>query len=135
MTWVRKSLVSNFTHISVLNPLLKRKCGGMRIPFADSVLFTSVVPFYGESFQPVLYCSPIICPGPLNKDLTSIKKSVSNSSGVACSHICKTLISQHFNSCKRLSSSIINDPLHPLHLCLAMHCQLLTLDLHLTSSM
>ncbi len=41
------------------------------------------------------------------------------SSGVAYTHICKVLISQHFNSCTRLSTSIINDPLHPLHPCLS----------------
>ncbi len=50
----------------------------------------------------------------------SIKKCIrqlSTSSGVAYTHICKVRISQHFNSCTRLSTSIINDPLHPLHPC------------------
>ncbi len=70
----------------------------------------------------ILYCSPIIFPGRLKKDLTSIKRClrlVSAFSGVAYAYICKVLISQRFNSCKRLSSSITNDLLHPLHPCLA----------------
>ncbi len=69
-----------------------------------------------------LYCSPIIFSGLLNKDFASIKKCIpllSTSSGVAYTHICKVLISQHFNSCTRLSTSIINDPLHSLHPCLS----------------
>ncbi len=37
---------------------------------------------------------------------------LSTCSGVAYTHICKVLISQYFNSCTRLSTSIINDPLH-----------------------
>ncbi len=41
-------------------------------------------------------------------------------SGVAYTHICKGLISRHYNSCTRLSTSIINDPLPPLHPCLAI---------------
>ncbi len=63
----------------------------------------------------ILHCSPIIFPGLLNKDLTSIKKS----SVVAYTHICKVLISQHFNSCKRLSTSVFNELLNPLHPCLS----------------
>ncbi len=53
---------------------------------------------------------------------TAFKKCMrllSTSRGVACTHICKVLISQHFNSCTRFSTSIINDSLHPLHPCLA----------------
>ncbi len=41
-----------------------------------------------------LYCSPIIFSGLLNKDFASIKKCIrllSTSSGVAYTHICKTL--------------------------------------------
>ncbi len=34
-------------------------------------------------------------------------------------NIFKSVNSQRFNSCKRLYSSTINDPLHPLHSCLA----------------
>ncbi len=70
----------------------------------------------------ILYCSPIIYPGLLNKDFASIKKCIrllSTSSGVSYTYICKILISQHFNSCTRLSTSIINDPHHPLHPCLS----------------
>ncbi len=69
----------------------------------------------------ILYCSPIIFPG-LLKDFASIKTCIrllSTSSGVAYTHICKVIISQHFDSCTRLSTSIINDPLHPLHSCLS----------------
>ncbi len=72
-----------------------------------------------------LYYTPVIFPGLLNKDFTSIKKCLrllSSSSDVAYLLTCKFLISQHFNSCKRLSSYIINDPLHPLHACLANAC-------------
>ncbi len=54
----------------------------------------------------ILYCSSIIFPDCSTKTLP-----LSPSSGVAYSQICKVLIS----SCKRLSSSIINDPLHPLY--------------------
>ncbi len=70
----------------------------------------------------ILYCSPIIFPGLFNKDFASIKKCIhllSTSSGVAYTYICKLLISQRFNSCTRLSTSIINDPLHPLRPCLS----------------
>ncbi len=70
----------------------------------------------------ILYCSPIIFPGLLNKGFDSIKKCIrllSTSSGVAYTHIYKILISQHFNSYTRLSASIINDPLRPLHPCLS----------------
>ncbi len=59
-------------------------------------------------------------PGLLNKDFASIKKCIrllSASSGEAYTHLCKVRISQHFNSCTRLSASIINDPLHSLHPC------------------
>ncbi len=55
----------------------------------------------------ILYCSPIIFPGLLNKDFASIKKCIrllSTSSGVTYTHICKVLISQHFNSCTCLST-------------------------------
>ncbi len=70
----------------------------------------------------ILHCSPIIFPGLFNKNFVSIKKCIrllSPSSGVAYTHICKVLTSPHFNSCKRLSTSIITDPLHPLHSYLA----------------
>ncbi len=70
----------------------------------------------------VSYCSPIIFPGLINKNFASIKKCIrllSTSCGVAYTHICKVLISLHFNSCTRLSTSIINDPLHPLQPCLS----------------
>ncbi len=66
----------------------------------------------------ILYCFP----GLLNKDFISIKKCsrlLSTSSGVAHPRICKVLIFQHFNSCKHLSSPIINDSVHPHHPCLA----------------
>ncbi len=61
-------------------------------------------------------------PGLLNKDFASIKKFIrllSTSSGVAYTHIDRVLIYQHFNSCTRLPTSIINDPLHLLHPCLS----------------
>ncbi len=70
----------------------------------------------------ILYCSPIIFPGLLNKDFASIKTCIrllTTSSGVAYAHNCKVLIFQRLNSCTRLSTSIINDPLHPLHPCLS----------------
>ncbi len=70
----------------------------------------------------LLYCPQTIFSGLLNKDFASIKKCIRlllTSSGVAYTHICKVLISQHFNSCKRLSSSIISDSLHHLHPCLS----------------
>ncbi len=57
-----------------------------------------------------------------SKDCVSIRKCIrlpSTSSGVAYTHICKILISQQHNSCTRLCSSIINDPLDPLHACLS----------------
>ncbi len=57
--------------------------------------------------------------------------SAINFNGVAYTHICKVLISQHFNSCTRLFTSIINDPLHPLHPCLSKAMP--TLDLLLNS--
>ncbi len=47
--------------------------------------------------------------------LKNVFRLLSASSGVAYAHICKVLISQNFHSFKRLSSSIINDPLHPFH--------------------
>ncbi len=70
----------------------------------------------------ILYCSPIIFPELLNKDFASIKKCMrllSTFSGAACTHNYKVLISQHFNSCTRPSTSIINDRLHPLYPCLS----------------
>ncbi len=88
----------------------------------------STNPSYGELFPPVLsqlfyinYTNHF--PGLLNKDFASIKKCIrllSTSSGVAYTHICKVLISQHFNSCTCLSISIINDPLYILHTCLSI---------------
>ncbi len=84
----------------------------------------------------ILDCSPIIFPGLLDKDFASIKKCIrllSTSSGVAYTHICKVIISQHFNSCTRLSTSIINDPLHPSTPAFQKLCQLPTLDLLLNS--
>ncbi len=72
-----------------------------------------------------LYCSPIISPGLLsNKDFTSIIliKCITPATNFQwCSlhtHICTVLSYQHFNSYKRFSTSIINDPLNPLHPCL-----------------
>ncbi len=65
-----------------------------------------------------LYWSPFIFSVLLNKDFASIKKCIRLlplAGGVADTHSCKFLISQHFNFCTRLSTSIINDPLHPLH--------------------
>ncbi len=61
----------------------------------------------------ILYCFP----GLLKKTLSLLKmhRLLSNSSGVAYPRISKVLIFQHFNSCKRISSPIINDPLHPHH--------------------
>ncbi len=58
----------------------------------------------------------------LSKEFVSFEKCIRmlwTSSGVAYTHICKVLISQHFNSCTRLSTLIINDPLNPLQPCLA----------------
>ncbi len=72
----------------------------------------------GCAIPSILYCPLIIFPVLLNKDFASITKCIrllSSSSGVAYTHICKVLMSQHFTSCTRLSTSIINDPLHPLH--------------------
>ncbi len=77
----------------------------------------------------ILYCSLLI-----NKDFTSITKCIcllSTSTGEAYAHICKFLISQHFSCCTCLSTSKINDQLHPLHPCLSN--ALSTLDLLLNS--
>ncbi len=65
----------------------------------------------------ILHFAPIIFPDCLIQATPLLKKCLrllSPSSGVAYTHICKVLI-----SCKRLYTSIINDPLHPLHSCLA----------------
>ncbi len=56
-------------------------------------------------------------PGLLYIDLTSSSKCfrlLSTSSGAANWQICKMFFSQHFHSCKRLSSSNIKDPLHSI---------------------
>ncbi len=60
--------------------------------------------------------------GLLNNDFTFVKKCLSllsTSSDVVYSQVCEDLIAQRFNSCKYLSSSIINNLLHALHPCLA----------------
>ncbi len=63
------------------------------------------------AIQFMFYCSLIIFPRQLYEDCASIKNAY-------CS-ICKVIIPQHFNCCARLSTSIINDPLHPHHPCIA----------------
>ncbi len=65
----------------------------------------------------ILHCSPISWTGLLDKYFASIKKCMgllSTSGSVADTHIC-ICTSQHVKSCTRLSTSIINDPLHLLH--------------------
>ncbi len=95
--------------------------------FAGSTLRTSTSPFLWRivlacAIPIISYCSLVIFSGLLNKVFTSIKKCLrllSTSSCVAYSHSSKVPIFQHCNSCKRLAATIINDPLHPLHTCLA----------------
>ncbi len=95
--------------------------GGMLLCFfffAGSGLLTSVIPFYGELFQSVL--SLYIAHRSFSQDrfrmiLPLLKNLLSTSSGVAYPHICKVLTYQHFSSCESLSTTIIIDPLHPLH--------------------
>ncbi len=67
----------------------------------------------------ILYCSPIIFHGLLNKNSLLLKMHTSAITFQRCSlhtYMCKV---QHFKSCTSLSTSIINDPLHPLHPCLS----------------
>ncbi len=78
------------------------------IPLLWRIVSASAIPL-------ILYCFPKHFSGLLYKDFTSF----STSSGVAYSQSCKALVSLHFNSRKRLSSSIINDPLHHFNPCLA----------------
>ncbi len=69
----------------------------------------------------LLYFSPIIFPGLLNKDFASIKNAcLLSTSSVANKHICKALSSQHFNSCTRLLPS----PPSPLPCKRSVNCQL-----------
>ncbi len=84
--------------------------------FASAMIYVAKWKNCLSIYISLLYCSPIIFPGLLNKDFASIKKCIcllSTSSGVAYTRICKVVISQHFNSCTRLSTSIINNPFHP----------------------
>ncbi len=67
----------------------------------------------------ILYCSPIIFPGLLNKTSPLLKSVINFQWCSSQTHICRVLISQHFNSCTRLSTSISMTRYTPSTPCLA----------------
>ncbi len=89
------------------------------------VQWTFTSPFYGKLLQPVLSLQFCIAHQSFwldcwTKTLCLLKNgipSLSTSSGVAYTYICKVQISQHFNSCTRLFISTIIGQIHPRNPC------------------
>ncbi len=93
----------------------------LSLVIGEALSWEKTVKYIGVRFNSNLTWSTHI-DSVFTKDFASIKKCIrlpSTSSGVAYTHICKILISQQDNSCTRLCSSIINDPLDRLHACLS----------------
>ncbi len=115
LTWSIR-IDTNFTKCLKLSFIIRR----LRTMNVNKTLLWRIASACASTL--ILYCSPIIFPGLLNKGFTSIQKCIclqSTSSGVAYTRTCKVVISQHFNYCTRLSTSNINDEFHSLHPCLA----------------
>jgi hypothetical protein len=89
-----------------------KRLRSLHTPFRiiEKFVFSCIVPL-------ILYCSPVIFPGLLKKDITQLRRAIkliSRSSGIHMSTLFGKISDLHFNACSKFAEQIMNDSTHPL---------------------
>jgi len=72
----------------------------------------------------ILYCSPVIFPGLLKKDVTLLRRGLRLIARCGClgyHTLVEKVISRHFAACNSLAKRVIDDNTHPLHSIIIAH--------------
>jgi hypothetical protein len=114
---------SNLTWTNHID-IVYQKC--VRLSFYIRRLISACVPrkllqqFVDGCIIPIiLYASPVVFPGLLQKDFTVLKRAIkiiAKPGGLAYNELCTTVINRHFSACARFCDRILGDSNHPLHI-------------------